>query len=255
MFIKKKRKRYLQSDSDDKYGLDPKAVPAHVAIIMDGNGRWAKKRLLNRVRGHEQGMEVVRRVVRACREIGVSVLTLYAFSTENWQRPKAEVIALMALLKRFLKSELQEMTDNHIRLNAIGQTQRLPDDVRELLHETMNITRNNDGMVLNLALSYGARAEIVRMVREIASKAKAGLIEPDAVTPELISEHLYTKGMPDPDIVIRTSGEMRISNFLLWQIAYSEIFVTPTLWPDFTKEELIGIFKDYQRRERRFGKV
>ncbi|RLC09120.1 MAG: isoprenyl transferase [Deltaproteobacteria bacterium] len=242
-------------NSNSSSTLDITKIPSHVAIIMDGNGRWAKKRLANRIKGHEQGLEVVRNIVRVCREIGISILTLYAFSTENWQRPKLEVVALMAILKRFLKSELREMQDNNIRLNAIGQTERLPEDVRELLYETMAMTEKNDGMVLNLALSYGARSEIVRAVQAIAAKAKAGVIDPDSITPEVVSDHLYTKGMTDPDLVIRTSGEMRISNFLLWQIAYSEIFVTKTLWPDFNRGELVTILEDYQGRERRFGKV
>ncbi len=235
--------------------LDKTKLPAHVAIIMDGNGRWAKKRLANRVRGHEQGMEVVREIVRACREIGISVLTLYAFSTENWQRPKMEVTALMTLLKRFLKSEFRSMQENNIRLSAIGQTERLPEDVRKLLSETMALTYQNDGMLLNLALSYGGRAELVKMVREIAVKVKAGDIEPDEINDELVIRHLYTKDIPDPDLMIRTSGEMRISNFLLWQLAYSEFFITDTLWPDFSRAELVEILKAYQCRERRFGKV
>lgn len=244
------------SEFSEKYpDLDPAKIPAHVAIIMDGNGRWARKRLLNRVKGHEQGMEAVRNIVRAAREIGISVLTLYAFSTENWQRPKTEISALMFLLKKFLKMELQEMQDNNIRLNTIGQTDRLPDDARGLLYETMRLTEKNDGMLLNLALSYGSRAEIVKMVREIAQGAKTGDIDPEAVSPEMISDHLYTKGMPDPDLMIRTSGEMRISNFLLWQIAYAEIAITKTLWPDFTPDEFVQILKEYQNRERRFGKV
>jgi len=235
--------------------LDKTKLPAHVAIIMDGNGRWAKKRLANRVKGHEQGMEVVREIVRACREIGISVLTLYAFSTENWQRPKMEITALMTLLKRFLRSELLEMQENNIRLSTIGQTERLPEDVRRLLSETMALTHQNDGMLLNLALSYGGRAELVKMVREIAVKVKAGDIEPDAVSDELVTRHLYTKDIPDPDLMIRTSGEMRISNFLLWQLAYSELFITDTMWPDFSRAEFVEILKAYQRRERRFGKV
>lgn len=243
------------SDSVSESELDKTKLPAHVAIIMDGNGRWAKKRLANRVKGHEQGMEVVREIVRACREIGISVLTLYAFSTENWQRPKMEVTALMTLLKRFLKSELQEMQENNIRLSAIGQTERLPEDVRKLLSETMAQTYQNDGMLLNLALSYGGRAELVKMVREIAVKVKSGDIEPDEINDELVIRHLYTKDIPDPDLMIRTSGEMRISNFLLWQLAYSEFFITDTLWPDFSRAELVKILKAYQSRERRFGKV
>lgn len=235
--------------------IDPAKLPSHVAIIMDGNGRWAKKRLLNRIKGHEKGTEAVRTIVRACREIRIPNLTLYAFSTENWQRPQSEIVALMALLKNFLESEQKEMLDNNIRLTAIGQIERLPQDVQQTLHKVMTVTRKNDGMLLNLALSYGGRAEIVKMVKEIAIKVKNSNIEPDSITPELISEHLYTSEIPDPDLLIRTSGEMRISNFLLWQIAYTEIYVTDTLWPDFAKDEFVRILIDYQHRKRRFGKV
>ncbi len=239
----------------DQVDIDKTQLPSHVAIIMDGNGRWAKKRLLNRVRGHEKGSEAVRTVVRTSRELGISFLTLYAFSTENWQRPKTEVFALMTLLQKFLKSELKEMRDNNIRLNAIGQIDRLPENVFDTLNETMALTKDNDGMVLTLSLSYGSRAEIVEMVTKISEKVKSGSIDPDSITPEVISQHLYTKDMPDPDLLIRTSGEMRISNFLLWQIAYSEIFITDTLWPDFGKDEYLEILKNYQLRDRRFGKV
>jgi undecaprenyl diphosphate synthase len=222
---------------------------------MDGNGRWAKKRLFHRVKGHEKGSETVRTIVRSCREIGIAHLTLYAFSTENWQRPKTEVAALMTLLKKFLKSEQKELTENNTRLNSIGQIERLPVDVQEELKHVMSVTKKNDGMQLNLALSYGGRAEIVKMVKDIAKKVKVGKIELDTITPELISKHLYTSKLPDPDLLIRTGGDMRVSNFLLWQIAYTEIHVTDTLWPDFGKEELVTILTDYQRRERRFGKV
>lgn len=235
--------------------LDPQNLPFHVAIIMDGNGRWAKKRLLSRIKGHERGSETVRAIVRACRKTGISYLTLYAFSTENWQRPRSEIAALMTLLKKFLESEQKEMLDNNIRLYAIGQIERLPKNVRQVLYKAITLTKKNDGMILNLALSYGGRAEIVKMVKEIAIKAKDGIIGPDAITPEIISEHLYTREIPDPDLLIRTSGEMRISNFLLWQIAYTEIYVTDTLWPDFGKDEFVQILKDYQQRERRYGKV
>ncbi len=236
---------------------EPDAVqpPVHVAIIMDGNGRWAKKRLLNRIKGHEKGSETVRTVVRTCRKVGVRYLTLYAFSTENWQRPKAEIEALMALLTRFLESEKSELQDNNIRLRVIGQPERLPTKVQNALHETIMLTAGNTGMDLILALSYGARTEIVGMVKTLAEKIKRGQIEPASISAELVADHLYTHDIPDPDLLIRTSGEMRISNFLLWQIAYSEIFVTPTLWPDFSKEELLEIFKDFQQRERRFGSV
>jgi undecaprenyl diphosphate synthase len=235
--------------------LDTTKLPAHVAIIMDGNGRWAKKRLLNRVNGHEKGSETVRTIVRTCRQIGISYLTLYAFSTENWQRPRAEVEALMALLKKFLQSERREMVENNIRLRVIGQTDRLPTKVREELDRTMAATRKLTGMNLILALSYGGRAEITRMVQEVAKKIKQGIIDPEAVNEGLISEHLYTCDIPDPDLLIRTSGEMRISNFLLWQIAYTELFITTTLWPDFSKEELLQILKDFTVRVRRFGVV
>jgi undecaprenyl diphosphate synthase len=235
--------------------LDINHLPVHIAIIMDGNGRWAKKRLLNRIKGHEKGSKTVRTVVRCCREIGIRYLTLYAFSTENWQRPKKEVDALMVLLIKFLQSELNELVENNIRLRVIGQVDRLPAEVRNALQETMAATKNKSGMDLILALSYGGRAEIVTMVQTLADKIKRGLVEPEAITAEMVADHLYTRDIPDPDLLIRTSGEMRISNFLLWQIAYSEIFVTPTLWPDFSKDELLQILQDYQRRERRFGAV
>jgi undecaprenyl diphosphate synthase len=220
---------------------------------MDGNGRWAKKRSLNRIRGHREGAESVRDIVRASREIGIEILTLYAFSTENWQRPRQEISALMNLLKDFLRSELGEMMDNGIRLNAIGQIGRFPEDVVNVLQEVMDATRENSEMVLNLALSYGGRDEIVTAAGRIAAEVRAGRLEPEEITEEVFSNHLYTRGMPEPDLLIRTSGEMRISNFLLWQIAYAEIFVTKTLWPDFRREELIQILHDYARRERRFG--
>ena len=241
--------------SSNPVELDTTKLPAHVAIIMDGNGRWAKKRLLNRVNGHEKGSDTVRKVVRACREIGISYLTLYAFSTENWQRPKAEVEALMTLLRNFLRSEQKELVENNIRLRTIGQTDRLPAKVQQALHQTISATEDNTAMTLILALSYGSRAEIIRMVQELASQAQHGEIDSKSITAELIADHLYTRDIPDPDLLIRTSGEMRISNFLLWQIAYTEIFVTPTLWPDFSRDELLEILIDYQSRERRYGKV
>jgi undecaprenyl diphosphate synthase len=230
-------------------------MPKHVAVIMDGNGRWAKKRLLNRLKGHEKGAEAVRTIVRTARKLNIDALTLYAFSTENWQRPQTEVSGLMLLLRRFLDTERRMLLENDIRLNAIGQIDRLPRAVRENLEAVMAETADNKEMVLTLALSYGARAEIVEMVRQIAADAKAGTIDPSEVTAERVAEHLHTRGLPDPDLLIRTSGEMRISNFLLWQIAYAEIFFTSTLWPDFGEEEFIRILKDYQQRERRFGAI
>jgi len=235
--------------------LDPDRLPRHVAIIMDGNGRWAKKRLLNRINGHEKGVETVRTVVRTARQLNIPALTLYAFSTENWQRPQPEVSGLMFLLTRFLDAERPTLFENNIRLNTIGQIERLPDAVRRKLESVMAETAAHSDMVLTLALSYGARAEIVDMVREIAVAAQQGTIDPASLSAETIADHLYTRGLPDPDLLIRTSGEQRISNFLLWQIAYAELYFTPTLWPDFSKEEFIRILQDYQYRERRFGAV
>jgi len=245
----------LKSDSIHIDGLDMTALPSHLAVIMDGNGRWAQKKLLNRVKGHERGSDTVRMVVRSCREIGISYLTLYAFSTENWQRPKAEVSALMILLKKFLVSERQEMVVNNIRFDVIGEQERLPEDVQKEIQRTKDATKSNNGMRLNLALSYGARAEIVLATKQIAKEVQAGRLSPDAITENTINAHLYTADIPDPELLIRTSGEMQISNFLLWQIAYSEIAVTDTLWPDFTRNELIQILKEYQGRDRRFGRV
>jgi undecaprenyl diphosphate synthase len=255
----KKRKKSLNSKLPPvevvaaEKGIDLQHLPAHVAIIMDGNGRWARQRLLNRIHGHEKGAETVRTIVTASREIGIPTLTLYAFSTENWQRSAMEVTALMSLLKKFLVSEKPVMMNNGIRLNAIGQIERLPEDVQDVLLQTIAATRYNPGMVLNLALSYGARSEIVRMARILAEKAKAGSLEPHSITEETVAAHLYTHNLPDPDLLIRTSGEMRISNFLLWQIAYSELHITSTLWPDFSRNEYLDILKGYQQRERRFG--
>lgn len=235
--------------------LDAAKLPRHVAIIMDGNGRWAEKRLLNRAKGHEKGAETVRNIARTCRELNISILTLYAFSTENWQRPKREIAALMNLLNKFLIREEPELLGNNIRLGVIGQPQRLPEFVRNTIRRVQDSTAANDGMLLNLALSYGGRIELLEMVQAIARKAADGTLSPDTIDMEMIEAHLYTHGLPDPDLLIRTSGEMRISNFLLWQLAYTEIFVTKTLWPDFSREEFIDILKQYQGRDRRFGKV
>lgn len=254
---KRKKKKSLSSKPPALPSVDPPLTdpPAHVAIIMDGNGRWAQKRLLNRLRGHEQGVETVRRIVTASRRLGIRFLTLYAFSTENWQRSTLEVKALMALLGRFLEQELPEMMRNDIRLDAIGELERLPASVNQRLSATMAATKANGGLRLTLALSYGGRSEIVAMVKAIAAKAAEGRIDPRAITEQDVADHLYTSQIPDPDLLIRTSGEMRVSNFLLWQIAYSELFVTDTLWPDFSEQEYIAILKAYGKRERRFGKV
>lgn len=245
--------KYKLSSNID--ALDYSNLPKHVAIIMDGNGRWAKKRTLKRIKGHEKGSRSVRDITRTCRKLGISVLTLYAFSTENWLRPAREVSGLMQILKRFLKSEQDEMMENNIQLNAIGEISRLPEDVQNSLNKSIELTKKNNGMILNLALSYGSRTELVSVVKKIATMVKEQSLEPNSVNEEFISSLLYTKDIPDPDLLIRTSGEMRISNFLLWQIAYSEIYFTDTLWPDFTSEEFIDILKNYQHRDRRFGKV
>ena len=233
--------------------LDPRKLPKHVAIIMDGNGRWAKARSLNRIRGHEAGAESVREIVRTNRELGIDFLTLYAFSEENWKRPKYEIQALMTLLKRFLKSELQEMLENGIRFQAIGRIHKSPKDVQKALQKTAEKTAMNEDMVLTLALSYGGRQEICDTVQTLGRKIEAGELTSQEITEELLSKSLYTSGMPDPDLLIRTSGEFRISNFLLWQLAYTEIYNTPTQWPDFRKEAFIKALEDYQKRERRFG--
>lgn len=231
------------------------AIPRHVAIIMDGNGRWAKARHLPRVEGHRNGVESVRAIVRACGELGVKYLTLYAFSVENWNRPKDEVDTLMKYLARFLKNEIGELNRSNVRLDVIGQIYRLPEFVQEQLAKTRAALERNTGLTLVLALSYGARVEIVEAVRSIAAKVKQGDIDPAEITEQVISQHLYTRHLPDPDLLIRTSGEMRLSNFLLWQISYTELVVTPTLWPDFRKPHLCEAIEEYARRHRRFGGV
>jgi len=233
--------------------IDKEKLPHHIAIIMDGNGRWAKKKNLNRISGHMKGVESVREVVTACRELGIKVLTLYAFSIENWKRPKDEVRALMALLKEYLLKEKEEMLKNNIRLSVIGRVEDLPIDVQNTLSETIKITERCDGMILNLALSYGGRAEILHAVQDILFDSQKGKIKVEEITPQRFSQYLWTRGIPDPDLLIRTSGEFRISNFLLWQIAYTELYVTETLWPDFDRQELLKAIADYQSRERRFG--
>lgn len=231
------------------------ALPTHVAIIMDGNGRWAKQRHLPRVEGHRHGVESVRAVVRAAGELGIKYLTLYAFSVENWNRPKDEVDTLMRYLARYLKTEIDELQRNNVRLEAIGQVYRLPEFVQEQLANTRQALARNNGLTLILALSYGGRTEIVEAVRQIAAKAKAGQIEPEEINEQVISQHLYTRHYPDPDLLIRTSGELRVSNFLLWQISYAEFVVTPTLWPDFRKAQFFAALEEYARRHRRFGAV
>ncbi|MGO8698177.1 MAG: isoprenyl transferase [Limisphaerales bacterium] len=238
--------------------LSPQAkatVPTHVAVIMDGNGRWAKERHLPRVEGHRHGVESVRAVVRAAGEAGVKYLTLYAFSVENWNRPKEEVDTLMQYLARFLKTEIGELTRNNVRLEAIGQIYRLPEFVQEQLRKTKAALARNNGLTLILALSYGGRTEIIEAMRGMAQKIKDGQLEPAEINEQVVSQHLYTSPYPDPDLLIRTSGEMRISNFLLWQISYAELVVTPTLWPDFRKAQFFEALEQYTKRHRRFGLV
>jgi undecaprenyl diphosphate synthase len=234
---------------------DRQGLPRHVAIIMDGNGRWAAQRGLSRVQGHRRGKESVREIVETAREIGIEVLTLYAFSTENWERPEREVGALMRLLRRYVKSELGKMMRHGIRLRAIGNLRRLPKDVLADLRAAEHTTRHNTGMTVQLAVSYGAREEIVAAVRRVARRVRDGLLAPEDIDETVVSDALMTSGLPDPDLLIRTSGEMRVSNFLLWQIAYSELYVTSDLWPDFRREQFLAALEDYGRRERRFGKT
>ena len=229
--------------------------PRHVAIIMDGNGRWAREHGLPRVEGHRRGAQSVRRVVKACADAHIRYLTLYAFSTENWLRPPEEIRALMDLLNRFLRERLSDLEKHRIRLNAIGDLDRLPAHVRETLDRVCRKTRSNSEGTLTLALSYGGRAEITAAVRKIAREVKAGQLDPDRIMEETVSAHLDTADLPDPDLIIRTSGEMRLSNFLLWQASYAELWVTPTYWPDFTAEEFFRALDEYSRRRRRFGGI
>lgn len=234
---------------------DLKKLPQHIAIIMDGNGRWAKTQGFPRVEGHRRGSENVDEIVTACREIGIRYLTLYAFSMENWARPKDEITALMALLKEFLLSKREKLIKNEIRLLSIGDVERLPADVLNVLRETENMTSNFDKMHLVLALSYSSRDEIVRAVHAILKEKESGALKDSFISVENFSRYLDTSGIPDPDLLIRTSGEHRISNYLLWQSAYTELYFTDTNWPDFHKENLLKAIEEYQGRERRFGKT
>jgi len=239
----------------DNSQLDMGRIPKHIAVIMDGNGRWAKKKGKFRVFGHQHGVQAVREVAEGCAELGVEYLTLYAFSTENWNRPKIEVNALMTLLVKTIKKETETLMKNDIRLTTIGQIDSLPSDCREELRQAIETTRNNKRMTLILALSYSAKWDIVNSVRHIAKQYKAGEIELEDINEQLISGSLSTKAIPDPDLMIRTSGEHRLSNYLLWELAYSEFYFTDVLWPDFRKENLHEAIKVYQQRERRFGKT
>lgn len=238
-----------------KEEIDLKKLPNHLAIIMDGNGRWAKKKGFLRTIGHENGIKSVRTTLSSCAELGIKNLTLYAFSTENWNRPKFEVDKLMELLVKSLKKELPTFNENKIAVNAIGNLSLLPPKVQEQLNEVIDKTKNNDRMTLTLALSYGSRAELIDAVKKISFKVKNNLISEADIDESIINEHLYTHDLPDVDLLIRTSGEQRISNFLLWQIAYAELYFTEVLWPDFSEEELYKALLTFQNRERRFGKT
>ena len=235
--------------------IKSKTLPKHVAIIMDGNGRWAKQKGMLRTFGHENGAKAVKQAVEASAELGIKNLTLYAFSTENWNRPKLEVQTLMRLLVSSLKKEIKTLKDNNIKLSAIGNLSTLPSKVHKELFEVIEATKTNSHMTLTLALSYGSREELLNTVKEISIKVKNNIISPEKIDESIINEHLYTQNLPDVDLLIRTSGEKRISNFLLWQIAYAELYFTNTLWPDFTKQHLYESIIEYQKRERRFGKT
>ena len=235
--------------------IDTTNLPKHLSIIMDGNGRWAKQKGLLRAMGHENGTKSVKETIEACARLGIEFLTLYAFSTENWNRPKLEVETLMKLLVKSLKKELQTLIDNNIKLNAIGNLEKLPKSAQKELLDVIEATKDNSRMTLTLALSYGSREEIVNAVRNISHKVKNNIISIDTIDDSIINEHLYTQNLPDVDLLIRTSGEHRISNFLLWQIAYAELYFTDVLWPDFKEHHLYEAIISYQKRERRFGKT
>ena len=238
-----------------KFQISKNPVPNHIAIIMDGNGRWAKKRGKPRIFGHKNGVISVKQAIEGCGDLGVKYLTLYAFSIENWKRPKLEVKTLMALLVTTLKDELKTLQENNIKLNAIGTISNLPKKAQLELQEVIEKTKNNDALILTLALSYGAREEIVNVIKNISKKVVNNRLKIEEIDEKIINNHLYTFSLPNVDFLIRTSGEKRISNFLLWQIAYAELYFTNTLWPDFRKENLFNAILDYQNRERRFGKT
>ncbi len=246
-------KNKQQKSSGEEHDLDN--MPNHVAIIMDGNGRWAKKRGLPRIAGHKEGMNVVKEIVKAARNSNVQILTLYAFSTENWKRPKSEVDFLMKLPKEFLHIYLPELMENKVRINTIGDFEALPDHTKEAIHYAKEKTKNNDGLLLNFALNYGSRFEIMRAIKQVMTDIDGSKLSMDNLDESTFSEYLYTKDLTDPDLLIRTSGEQRLSNFLLWQVAYSEFWFTDVLWPDFTEEIFNNALHDYQQRKRRYGGI
>ncbi len=243
------------SQISDKVSLDMSNLPEHIAIIMDGNGRWAQKRKLPRTAGHKAGIETIREIIRTCSDLKIKYLTLYAFSTENWQRPEGEISALMQLLVYYLRKEINELHKNNVRIHTIGDISKLPQAVIEEIQSALKLTQHNNGLFVNIALNYGGRDEIVRAVKILCEKVKEGELDVSQIDEKVFEQYLYTKGIPSPDLLIRPSGELRISNFLLWQMAYTEFWFSNIYWPDFTKEHLIQAICDYQKRERRFGGV
>ncbi len=243
------------TDANLKEQLEPNRLPRHIAIIMDGNGRWAKNNRKPRVEGHREGVKAVDRIVTLCRKLNIEALTLYAFSDENWNRPLVEISALMKILDFYLKKELARMQEENIRFNTIGRIEELPVEIQKIIRNAEQATEQNDGMTLTLALSYGGRQEILAAVKKIAGKVQAGFLQTEDIDPQLFESFLSTHPLPDPDLLIRTSGELRISNFLLYQIAYTELHYTSVLWPDFSEDDLLHALIDYQKRERRFGRT
>lgn len=249
MKIQQTELQYLPLD------LKKELLPQHVAVIMDGNGRWAKSQGLPRIMGHKAGVDALKDLLRCCKDWGIKALTAYAFSTENWKRPQEEVEFLMSLFQRVLRQELREMVEENVQIQFVGNLQALPKGLQEEISRSMTETKNNQSIKFTVATNYGGRQEILQACRAIAQKVKEGLLQPDDISEEVFEAHLYTAGVADPDLLIRTSGEMRLSNFLLWQMAYGEIYITDTLWPDFDREEFHRALSAYQQRERRFGKI
>jgi undecaprenyl diphosphate synthase len=258
MFNKIRKNKGEESFSPASYTKEEilrNPIPKHVAIIMDGNGRWAKKRALPRAVGHYEGMQVVRKITRFANELGIQILSLYAFSTENWKRPKSEVDYLMKLPEQFLTTFLPELVEENVKVRVMGHTDQLPEHTRRAVEKAICETKENTGLILNFALNYGSRAEITCAMQQIAKEVQKGKLAPEAITEELISSYLMTKDLVDPDLLIRTSGEIRLSNFMLWQLAYTEFWFTDVLWPDFTEQHLLEAIAAFQKRDRRFGGV
>ena len=252
MFALKKKKKKLNKIQN---GIDYSNLPKHIAIIMDGNGRWAKKRGLPRTSGHRAGVEAIREAIETSTEVGIKILTLYAFSTENWKRPKKEVNALMKLLVEYLSKEIDELHKHNVKINTIGNIEDFPEQPRDAVLNALDLTKDNKGLIVNIALNYGGREELIHAVKEIIVDTQNGLVELDDIDENKMKTYLYTSDLPDPDLLIRPSGELRISNFLLWQLAYTEFWFTSILWPDFKKEHLLEAIRSYQSRERRYGGI